>query len=233
MFGKGDRRISTDREIFATQIEALYRHLPMVLVVNVVNSALVTLVLAWYLEQTRWWLFFGLVVTLTAARAVGWRHYRRRRKPATRVTRWAIVATVGSGFSGLLWGISSACLRPDAIVEQTFLAFVIGGMCGGALVSLSYYLPAFIAYAYSSVLPLAGSFLVDGRPVHAAMGCMTVVFAGAVTFAARHFNRAFVGGLRLNLDLSERTKELTQRTESAAPSPENGSAWPANRRHCT
>jgi signal transduction histidine kinase len=45
------------------------------------------------------------------------------------------------------------------------------------------------------------------------MGCMTVVFAGAVTFAARHFNRAFVGGFRLNLDLSERTKELTQRTE--------------------
>jgi len=45
------------------------------------------------------------------------------------------------------------------------------------------------------------------------MGCMTVVFAGAVTYAARHFNRAFVSGLRLNLDLSERTKELTQRTE--------------------
>jgi signal transduction histidine kinase/ActR/RegA family two-component response regulator len=187
--------------------------MPMVLVVNVVNSGLVTLVLAWFLEQTRWWLFFGLVVTLTAARTAGWRYYRRYPKPATGVTRWAIVATAGSGFSGLLWGMSSACLRPDDIVEQTFLAFVIGGMCAGALVSLSYYLPAFIAYVYSSVLPLAGGFLVDGRPIYAAMGCMTMVFAGAVTFAARHFNRAFVSGLRLNLDLSERTKELTQRTE--------------------
>jgi len=187
--------------------------MPMVLVVNVVNSGFVTLVLAWYLEQSRWWLFFGLVGTLTAARAVGLRYYRLRRKPAARVTQWAIVAAAGSGLSGLLWGISSACLRPDDIVEQTFLAFVIGGMCAGALVSLSYYLPAFIAYVYSSVLPLAGSFLVDGRTVYAAMGCMTVVFAGAVTFAARHFNRAFVSGLRLNLDLSERTKELTQRTE--------------------
>ena len=116
MFGKGDRRISTDREIFAMQIDALYRHLPMVLVVNLVNSGLVTLVLAWHLEQTRWWLFFGVVITLTAARAVGWRYYRRRRKPTTRVPRWALVATVGSGLSGLLWGISSACLRPDDIV---------------------------------------------------------------------------------------------------------------------
>jgi signal transduction histidine kinase len=46
-----------------------------------------------------------------------------------------------------------------------------------------------------------------------AMGCMTVVFAAALTFAAHHFNRAFISGLRLNLDLSERTEELTQRTE--------------------
>ena len=45
------------------------------------------------------------------------------------------------------------------------------------------------------------------------MGCMAVVIAAAVTFAALHFNRAFVSGLRLNLDLSERTEELTKRTE--------------------
>jgi transposase len=29
-------------------------------------------------------------------------------------------------------------LLPDNIIEQTFLAFVIGGMCAGALISLSY-----------------------------------------------------------------------------------------------
>jgi signal transduction histidine kinase/CheY-like chemotaxis protein len=45
------------------------------------------------------------------------------------------------------------------------------------------------------------------------MGGMLVVFASALTFAAHHFNHAFVRGLRLNLDLSERTEELTQRTE--------------------
>src|SRR5215813_10883009 len=70
-----------------------------------------------------------------------------------------------------------------------------------------------MAYVYSSVLTLAGGFLLDGRTVYVAMGCMTVVFAAAVTFAAHHFNRAFVSGLRLNLDLSDRTEELTQRTE--------------------
>jgi signal transduction histidine kinase/CheY-like chemotaxis protein len=188
----------------------------MVLAVNVINSGLVAVVLASYMEQIRWWVFFGLVVTLTVARAIGWNLYRRHQTRPDFTMRWAIVATVGSGLSGLLWGAGSTLLLPDNIVEQTFLAFVIGGMCAGALVSLSYYLPAFMAYVYSSVLPLAAGFLLDGRTVYVAMGCMAVVFAAAVTVAAFHFNCAFVNGLRLNLDLSRRTNQLTRRTEELA-----------------
>jgi len=183
----------------------------MVLAVNVINSGLVAAVLASYMEQTRWWIFFGLVVALTVARAVSWSLYRRHRTDDLTM-RWAIVATAGSGLSGLLWGAGSTLLLSDNIVQQTFLAFVIGGMCAGALVSLSYYLPAFMAYAYSSVLPLAAGFLLDGRTVYVAMGCMAVVFAAAVTVAALHFHCAFVNGLRLNLDLSRRTNQLTKRT---------------------
>jgi signal transduction histidine kinase len=205
---KEDLGISDRQKIFVAQIRALYRHTPMVLAVNVINSGLVALVLASYLEQTRWWIFFGLVVTLTAARAIGWRYYRRYRKRVHLTMRWAIIATAGSGLSGLVWGAASTLLLPGNIVEQTFLAFVVGGMCAGALVSLSYYLPAFIAYVYASALPLAAGFLLDGRTVYVAMGCMAIVFVAAVTFAAHHFNRAFVSGLCLNLDLSERTEAL-------------------------
>jgi signal transduction histidine kinase len=207
-------RITVNAEIYTAQIRALHQHVPMVLAVNVVNSALVALVLASYMEQTKWGVFFGLVVTLTGVRAIGWSCYRWGRKPEAATTKWAIFATAGSGLSGLLWGVGSTLLLPDNIVEQTFLAFVIGGMCAGALVSLSYHLPAFIAYVFSSALPLAASFLLDGRTVYVAMGCMAVVFVAAVTFAAHHFNRAFVSGLRLNLDLCERTEELTHRTEA-------------------
>src|SRR5262249_17151934 len=138
--------INNNQEIFTAQIRALYRHMPMLLAVNVINSGLVALVLPSYLEQTRWWIFFGLVMALTAARAIVWRYYRCYRRHADLATRWAVIATAGSGLSGLLWGVSSILLLPDNIVEQAFLAFVIGGMCAGAIVSLSYYLPAFMAY---------------------------------------------------------------------------------------
>src|SRR5215831_1541642 len=210
-----DPLIRNSQQIFNAQIRALYCHTPMVLAVNVINSGLVALALASYLEQTRWWIFFGLVTTLTAARAIGWKYYRYRghRKSAELIRSWAKIATAGSGLSGLLWGVSSTMLLPDNLLEQTFLAFVIGGMCAGALVSLSYYLPAFLAYVYFAALPLAVDFLLDGRKLYVAMGCMALVFVAAVTFAAYHFNRAFLSGVRLNLDLFDRTEELTNRTK--------------------
>jgi hypothetical protein len=73
--------IDAKREIYTAQIRAVYQHIPMVLAVNIVNSALVALVLASYMEQTRWWVFFGSVVALTGMRAAGWRRYRRDPKP--------------------------------------------------------------------------------------------------------------------------------------------------------
>jgi len=115
-------------------------------------------------------------------------------------------ATLGSGLSGLLWGAGSAFLLPDNLVEQTFVAFVIGGMCAASLVSFSYYLPAFVAYVFPASLPLAGRFFWDGWAVH---GDMVVVFAVAITLAAYNSTRAFANGLRLNFELIEKAEQLT------------------------
>lgn len=196
--------------IYAAQIQALYQHTPMVLSVNVVNSALVAIVLASYMGQTWWLVFLALTVALTGARVVGWTCYRHRSEMTRSTTKWAICATVGSALSGLLWGAGSAFLLPDNLVEQTFVAFVIGGMCAASLVSFSYYLPAFIAYVFPASLPLAGRFFLDGWTVH---GDMMVVFAAAITLAAYNSTRAFSNGLRLNFDLSEKTLELTATNE--------------------
>lgn len=212
-FGKDDMAVHGGQNILTAQMQALHRNMPMVLAVNVINSGLVAAVLALYLDQVKWWIFFGLVVALTAARSIGWSCYQRRRNVAEPATRWAIIATAGSGLSGLLWGASNVFLLSGDIVGRTFMAFTIGGMCAGALFSLSYFLPAFLFYSYFSLIPLSSTMLLDGRSIYLAMGSMIVVFLAALTFAAHHFNRAFVRGLRLNFDLSERTNELTQRTE--------------------
>jgi signal transduction histidine kinase/CheY-like chemotaxis protein len=200
------KRIGTANWIYAAQIQALYQHIPMVLIVNMVNSGLVAIVLAFYMGQIRWLVFLALTVVLTTGCAIGWGCYRHYTRSVSSTAKWAISAAIGSGLSGLLWGASSALLLPDNLVEQTFVAFVIGGMCVASLVAFSNYLPAFVAYVFPASLPMAVRFFLDGWTVH---GDMMVVFASAITLAAYNSTRGFVNGLRLNCDLVERTKELT------------------------
>ena len=178
----------------------------MVLAVNLVNSTLVAVVLASYSGATSWLIFLVLTVALTALRLIGWRQYYSRFQPGVVTAQWAILAIAGSGLSGALWGVGSALLLPGNLVEQTFVAFVIGGMCVASLISFSNYFPAFVAYVFPAVLPLAGRFFWDGWPVH---GDMMVVFAVTIALAAYNSARGFATGLRLNLDLTERTRELT------------------------
>lgn len=199
------KRTGTMDAIYVAQIRALYQHVPIVLLVNIVNSALVAIVLASHKGQTWWLLFFALTIGLTGAHAFGWVRHRRTSESAQSASRWAAAAIVGSGLSGLLWGVGSVLLLSDNLVEQTFVAFVIGGMCAASLVAFSNYSPAFIAYVFPASLPLAGRFFLDGWTVH---GDMMVVFAVTITLAACNSTRGFVHGLRLNCDLTARTKEL-------------------------
>ena len=198
--------IDTNREIYEAQIDTLYQQTPMVLTVNLLNSSLVAVVLTSYMGQALWLMFLALTLLLTAIRIIGWKFYRSRAAAVRSTAKWGIFATVGSGLSGLLWGAGSALLLPDSLVEQTFVAFVIGGMCVASLVSFSHYLPAFMAYVFPASLPLAGRFFLDGWPIH---GDMMVVFAVAITLAAYNSSRGFATGMRLNFHLIERTKELT------------------------
>ena len=202
---KGIKLFDVTKEIYVSQIDTLYHQTPMVLTVNLVNSSLVAVVLASYMGQGLWLIFLALTLLLSAIHITGWKIYWSCAETVRSTVKWAIFATLGSGLSGLLWGAGSALLLPDSLVEQTFVAFVIGGMCVASLVSFSFYLPAFIAYVFPASLPLAGRFFFDGWPVH---GDMMVVFAVAITLAAYKSSRGFVVGLRLKFDLIERTTQL-------------------------
>src|SRR5215831_16865717 len=200
-------------EIFDAQIRLLYEHAPVVLTTNVVNAGVIALVLAMYIGENQWWFFFGVIGALTAVRALLWHGYRSGwpRPPSSQI--WATAATASSALSGLIWGISAGLLPPDNIIEQTFLAFVVGGMCAGALVSLAYHLPAFVAYVLPATLPLAIRFLLNGSAIYVAMATMVILFAGALTIAAYNFGRYFAKGVRLQVELIHRSNELVSAHE--------------------
>jgi signal transduction histidine kinase len=202
-------RVDIEGEIRAARIGVLYQQTPTVIVVNVLNAALVALVLVQRGEPAYWYVWLTLIAVLSIARAGLWVSYRRSVRAASSAARWARMSTIASTLSGILWGIGCALLFPDGIVEQTFLAFVIGGMCAGALVTLCYHAPALLGYVLPATLPMALRYVMEGSPLYMAMAGMIVVFAAAVSIAAVNFSRSLADGLRSRFELADNARTLT------------------------
>ena len=78
----------TNSEVYPSQVDRLYHQTPMVVIVNLVNSALVAVVLALYSGETPWLIFLVVTMALTALRLIAWRQYYSRLQPGVATANW-------------------------------------------------------------------------------------------------------------------------------------------------
>jgi len=194
----------------AEQLRAVFRQLPISLVVNLVNAALTTAVIAPIAAAPSSpiiWLF--LVAVITAGRWILWRRYRRSPSRLEREQTWLRLAVCASLLAGSCWGFGGMLLFPIVPTSgQIFLTFVIGGMCAGTVVLNASHLPTLLAFLLSASLPMAVRFFAEGTAADSALGAMIVVFAGALSLAGVHLNRFFTEAMRLRFELNEANLRL-------------------------
>jgi signal transduction histidine kinase/CheY-like chemotaxis protein len=192
----------------AQQLRAIFRQLPIALAVNLVNAALVVIVLNPISARPLPLVWFLAVILVTAGRWMLWRGYRRADHIGE--TRfWALGATCGSLLAGLCWGIGGALLFPIIpAIGQIFLTFVVGGMCTGAVVLSAPHLPSLLAFLLSASLPMAARFFGGTAATDSAVGTMILVFAAALSLAGIHLNRFFAEAMRLRFELNEANLRL-------------------------
>jgi signal transduction histidine kinase len=182
--------------------------MPIALIVNLVNAALVAITLRSAVAHWLPALWFGAVGIVTVGRGILWWRYRRA-APAADPRAWSRGATLGSFCAGLSWGIGGAMLFPlVAPLSQLFLTIAIGGMCVGAVVLSASHLPTLLAFLLPACLPMASRVITEGTPTNTALGAMILVFAVAMTFAATHLNRIFGDAMRLRFELDEANRQL-------------------------
>ena len=124
----------------------------------------------------------------------GGRYLYLRRQLGTTLTsaqlaRWAWIVTIGVGLTGAVWGAGAILFYvPDSPHLQVFMAFVIGGMAAGAVVSYAAWLPAFFAYAVLSMVPLIVRFLIEPGDLTLVMGGMLLLYLMFMVALAKSFN---------------------------------------------
>jgi diguanylate cyclase (GGDEF)-like protein/PAS domain S-box-containing protein len=170
-----------DDRVRAELLRLVYAAAPVVLTANVANGALVVCVFWSVVPPPVLIGWYALLCAAVGIRTWLWRRYRREGPPLEQTDRWGLLAAIGSGASGTLWGAAGAVfLVPGSSIHEVVLAFVLGGMGAGAAVSLAAYLPAFIAYLLPAVLPFAFRLATVGDAEHLAMAAMVLVYVGGL-----------------------------------------------------
>lgn len=197
--------------VHAEQVRSLFRQILIALSVNFVNAALVAIVLTPLATRPFVLPWFVSVVLVTTGRAILWLRYRHTRVQPENTRRWSRLATCGSLFSGLCWGIGGAMLFPVLpAFGQLFFVIVMGGMCAGAMAISASHLPSLLAFVLATGLPMALRFFAQGSTPDSVLAAMIVGFVAALSLAGRHFSQIFVEALRLRFELSEANRRLTE-----------------------
>ena len=149
--------------IHTEQLRAVFRQLPIALVVNLVNAGLTAIVLSTIGTQAALLIWFCLVALVTAVRWALWRLYCRSPSGSEQHGIWSSLAVSGSLLAGSCWGFGGMLLFPVVPTSgQIFVTFVIGGMCAGTVVLNAPHLPTFLAFLLSASLPMAVRFFAEG-----------------------------------------------------------------------
>ena len=148
---------------------------------------------------------------VTIGRGILWLRYRCAPIQPENTRRWSRLATCGSLFSGLCWGIGGVMLFPVIpAFGQLFLITVMGGMCAGAMAISAPHLPSLLAFVLATGMPMALRFFAQGSTTDSALAAMIVMFVAALSLAGRHFSQIFAEALRLRFKLNEANLRLTE-----------------------
>src|SRR5579872_557115 len=197
--------------VYAEQVRGLFRQMPTALCVNLVNAALLAIVLAPLATRPLLLAWFASVTLVTIGRGILWLRYRRGPVQPENARNWSRLATWGSLFAGLTWGIGGVILFPVLpAAGQLFLIIVMGGMSAGAMAMSASHLPSLLAFLLPNGLPMALLFFTRGSPADSVLGAMILVFVAALSLAGRHFSQTFAEALKLRFELKEANLRLTE-----------------------
>lgn len=126
-------------------------------------------------------------------------------------TCWARAFCLGAAASGLLWGTICFGLPVWGHEAQyVVMMLVISGVSAGALTTIVTYLPAFLLYAGSMIIPLAVSLLLYHEHHIAATGWLLFLYFGVLAAAAVNLSRSAIRSIELNIDNEILNQSLQQ-----------------------
>ena len=177
-------------DISADLLHAVYSSLALTLTAVLINSAIISFML-WDVIAHDIILFWFLAVNIFSVVRIG--IYKKIKALDTEEEipgYWYTITLITSITSGSLWGSAAIFLFPaNDIPHQVFLAFVLAGMCAGAVTTLSPFKSSSYSFILLTSAPLIACFLLEDSEIAVSMAIMTTLFTGMLIITSKNLNQ--------------------------------------------
>lgn len=156
------------------------------------------------------------------ASACGWgemlaRHFFRSEVPPDKAPTWGRRFTENALAGALLWAATPLFLFPErSLIHQALLAFVLGGVSVGIVMSHCASRPAHLPFILMVFLSLIARFVYEHDRVHLTMGFLLAVFLIYLIAAAGRMRTALIQSLELRFENRELVENLRREKNGMA-----------------
>ncbi|MBI5430153.1 MAG: EAL domain-containing protein [Nitrosomonadales bacterium] len=196
----------------AEQTRLLYAYLPSSFVINVLLALILAAIQSSDVPAHSLLIWLALVGGVQLARTallLAW--HRGQPVRATGIASWLFLFRAGVIANGVAWGTGAWLLFPaDNIVHQVFLAFVVSGICAGAITSLAVDRLSTFGFIMPTLVPLIVQFTLEGDEHTTAMAVMVWLFLIFITLNAARIERSFRENTLLRIDAEKREHSLEE-----------------------
>jgi len=204
-------------EIFAEQVQLLYRLSKPAYAGALINVLVMALVLSNVTPLPMLAIWIALAMAINAGRYWLYRAYFRRVPQPQDARLWGNRFVAGAAAMGCLWGVLGTVLQPQGQIEYQFLiVFLIVAMGASAMVVLTPVKPAFIGFTLPALVPVALAALVHGGGIHFYLGVMLLVYLAVLLGTYPIMHEAHLASLRMRYENTELVARLSEANRKAA-----------------
>lgn len=161
-----------------------------------------------------WLSLLGLPLLGRGVLAIAW--YRAKTEPTNHAQYWIQLFRISVIATGIAWGIGSVLLSPTGdIVHQTYVAFVLAGLCAGAMTSLAIDRISINGFLLTALLPMTVFLMTEGDKAAFGMGIMVALFLLFVAFSALQTESSLLENFHLRIRAVENEFRLRQILENS------------------
>ena len=211
-------RESVAAQVRAAQIAQVYKQGTTGLVGSLVVSFGVTGALWTVVPHWKLILWICSLVVIQGARLALSSAYAVKAPVGSAASVWGSLHAVGSGVSGVAWGLAVVILWPDnSPLHQATIMICVVALSAAAVLTYSPLKESYVAFLLPTIIPGSTRLLLEGTLAHTILGLLGFVFTVLLYRAGRDMNsangQALVTGIE-NRELAAYLSAEKARTES-------------------